>query len=206
MRLPNRVLPALCLSILHIAATPPGGQGGPLYEACGQDPYLKGKHGFSTLVQAKDHAYREFQREVRAGRLDPSREEFFTYLYSLRLPEGRGPVYLHSPWRQAAFEKVEHGSRRHLIRRPYAETENLQVDSMMHSHPTGSREGSGPSRVDVATASRYRNPDGSFRYLYLINNHGRLIQFKARREIDPGNGAALATMPVRPRVMVDWID
>jgi hypothetical protein len=75
---------------------------------------------------------------------------------------------------------------------------------MMHSHRTGSREGAGPSRVDVATASRYRNPDGT--YLYLINNHGRLIPFKARRVIDPGDGSALATMPVRFRVLVAWVD
>jgi hypothetical protein len=93
------MVPVLCLPVLLVAANPPAGPAGPLYEACGQDPYLEGKHGFKTLVQAKEHAY-----------------------------------------------------------------------------------------------------------LYLINNHGRLIQFKAHREIDPGDGAALATMPVQPRLLVDWVD
>ena len=37
-------------------------------------------------------------------------------------------------------------------------------------------------------------------------NHGHLVQFKARRDLDPGNPAALATLPVKPRQGVDWLD
>jgi len=60
--------------------------------------------------------------------------------------------------------------------------------------------------VDLATASTYKNPDGSFRYLYLINNYGKLIQFRARREVNPANPADVATLPLRPKVRTDWID
>lgn len=180
-------------------------QGGPLYEACAQDPYFNGKHGFPTVVQAKNEAFLEFQREVRHGRLDPRHQEFFTYLYTLTLP-GHHPVFFHTQWRAAAYLGTDHGSMKHTVIRPYDETDQLRVYSLMHSHPTALKDGAGPSRVDVATASRFKNPDGSYRYLYLINNRGRLVQFKARRDIDPADNAELAKMPVKPRAGVDWLD
>ena len=196
----------LALAVL-LAAPPhlPPASDGALFEATGGLAYFRGKQGFPDVVHAKDHAYKEFTREVRAGRIDPSRQEFFSYLLTFH-PPGSGAVFFHTPWALAEFDKTEHGSSRHLVRRPFAESEVLQYYSLMHSHPTSSREGMGPSRVDVATASRYKNPDGSYRYLYLINNQGRLIQFKARRDIDPGDHGALVRMPVKPRLLVDWID
>ena len=178
---------------------------GAIFEACGEDPYYRGQQGFPDVVKAKDDAYHEFKREVRSGRIDPAHVEFFSYLCTLRLPGG-GLVFFHTRWEPAAFDRTENGSSRHLVRRPFAATEALQYYSLMHSHPTSASHGAGPSRVDVATASRYKNADGTFSYLYLINNHGKLIQFKARRDLDPGDRAGLSKMPFKPRLLVDWID
>ena len=198
----------LVLPVLLARADPPppepGGHADLLFEACGRDPYFRGKRGFPDVVRTKDHAYKEFKREVRHGRLDPNRGEFFSYLYTLDL--GHRTLFFHSQWRPAVFEKAEGGSLHHLIQSPLVPTGTLRIYSMMHSHPAWSAHGAGPSRVDLATASTYRNPDGSFRYLYLINNYGKLIQFRARREVNPADPAAVATLPLRPKVRTDWID
>jgi hypothetical protein len=60
--------------------------------------------------------------------------------------------------------------------------------------------------VDVATASRYKEADGTYRYLYLINSRGVLIRFKARRDCDPTHPEALARLPLKPKKPLDWLD
>jgi len=187
-------------------AHPPSATDSVLFEACGRDPYYKGKRGFHNVDQAKNHAYKEFRSQVGARHIDPSTDEWFCYLYTLRTGDAKGPLFFHSPWRLAVFQKTENGSMRHLVQSPLVPTEDLQVYSMMHSHPTRSHNGAGPSRVDVATASRYKNADGSYRYLYLINNHGSLVPFKARRDIDPNDAMSLLSIPVLPKKGQDWID
>jgi hypothetical protein len=177
-----------------------------LYEATGREPYYQGKQGFPDVVHTRNHAYKEFQREVKAGRIDPSQEEYFCYLYTLDPGGGRPVRFFHSPWAKAAFEKTENGSMRHRVASPLAEGNGIRIFTLFHSHPTSLQGGQGPSRVDVATASRFKNADGSYRYLYLVNNHGQLVQFKARRDLDPHDPAALSTMPVKPRRLVDWFD
>ncbi len=180
--------------------------GGSLWEACGQDPYYHAKRGFAGVLQARDHAYREFRREVAAGRIDPSVDEYFTYLCTFEDPGSGRTIFFHTPWLKATFLATADGCHRHQARCPVAETERIRIYTLMHSHPTRSPEGAGPSRVDVATASRFKNADGTYRHLYLINNGGRLLAFKARRDIDPGDRAALASLPHRPRRGVDWLD
>lgn len=196
----------LVLPLLLAGVTPAHPPEGPLYEACGRDPYYHGKTGFPTVTQAKDHAYQEFWREVRHGRIHPARGEYFTYLYTLDAPAGGRTIFFHTPWQAAVYLGTDHGSMKHEVRRPFQDNGELRVFSLMHSHPAGQHGGEGPSRVDVATASQFRNADGTFRLLYLINNHGRLVQFKARRTIDPADNAALSAMPVRPRPGVDFLD
>ncbi len=198
-------VPTLALA-LFLGFEPGPADPGPLWRAVGQDPYLHGKAGFRSPSRAVNHAVAEFRKGVRTGHIDPRRDEYFSYIYTFQPPEGGRRVFFHSAWKQAAFEKIEGGSMRHLVERPYAETGAVRVYTFIHSHPTHGSGGEGPSRVDVATASRYRRPDGSYRYLYLVNNWGRLVRFKARRDIDPQNQAALGMMPVRPRVRQDWID
>ena len=192
----------VAVSVL-LAATVPGGA---IYEATGGPAYFPGKTGFRDVVHAKNHAFKEFHAEVRRGRLHPARGEYFCYLYTLDPGEGRPLVFFHSQWEPAEYVHTAAGSHIHEVRSPLAETGRLRIYSMMHTHPAGSRHGDGPSRVDVATASKYKNPDGSYRYLYLINSHGKLIQFKARRDLDPRDPSALASMPHQPRMMLDWLD
>jgi len=192
------LLPAL------LAMTPGPPDGGPIWRACAQDPYFHGKHGFHAVGAARDHAFREFRRAEARGALDPTRDEWFCYIYTLAGP-GQ-PVFFHSPWRRATFAGEDAGSLRHHVASPLAETAELRIYTLMHSHPTRLGHGLGPSRVDVATASKYKNADGSYRYLYLINSRGHLVQFKARRDISPQDGAALRSMPQLPRRSVDWLD
>lgn len=199
---------SLCLSTLLAAAPSPHGHdhGQALFEASGHDAYFHGKQGFSTLDRAKNHAFKEFQRGCHGGRIDPRRDEYFCYIYTHAHPTLGCTVFLHTAWQPAVYQEQAHGSRVHRVARPYEETGALRVFTLMHSHPTALPGGEGPSRVDVATASRYRNPDGSYRYLYLINNRGRLIPFKARRAVDPGDPTALAALPHKPRPGLDWVD
>jgi hypothetical protein len=197
----------LMLAAMVALAPPAHDQGGPLYEATGRDPYFQGKLGFHQVSQARDHAFKDFQAEVSGGRIDPSRDEFFSYIYTFQDPGSHAPrIFFHSQWRPAEFERTEAGSIRHLARSPIAETPAIRIYTMIHSHPTALKEGAGPSRVDLATASKYKHPDGRYRYLYLINNRGKLIRFKARRDINPNDPAALSRLPLRPRVTVDWVD
>ncbi|WP_306600273.1 hypothetical protein [Geothrix sp. 21YS21S-2] len=198
-------MPILALALL-LGFEPEPADPGPIWEAAGRDPYLLGKRGFPKVSRAVGHAVAEFHAAVRQRRIDPSRDEFFSYVYTFQPPGGGRRLFFHSQWWQAMYEKTEAGSMRHRVGRPYAENGSVRVYTFIHTHPTGLGGSEGPSRVDVATASRYRRPDGSFRYLYLINNRGTLVRFKARRDIDPHNAAALARMPVRPRAGVDWVD
>lgn len=177
-----------------------------LYEACGRNPYYLGKGGFRDAHGAALHAYREFRRAVRGGALDPAAGEFFVYVCTLDVPGRDGPLFFHTPWLPARLLGTEHGSRVHAVACPLAPTEHLRIHTLIHSHPYGLKGGEGPSRVDVATASRYKEENGAYRYLYLVNCRGELIKFKARRDINPADARALRTMPVRPRVAVDWLD
>ena len=199
------IMPILALALL-LGFEPEPANPGPIWQAAGRDPYLLGKRGFPKLSRAVGHAVAEFHAAVRQRRIDPSRDEFFSYIYTFQPPGGGRRLFFHSQWRQADYEKTEAGSMRHLIRQPYAENGDVRVYTFIHTHPTGLGGGEGPSRVDVATASRYKRPDGSYRYLYLINNRGQFVRFKARRDTDPGNPAALGGMPVRPRKRLDWVD
>jgi hypothetical protein len=194
------------LPLVLAGATPSHDPASPLFQASGQDPYYRGKTGFATVALARDHAYREFQREAHRGRIHPAKGEYFSYLYTLDDPGAGKQLFFHTQWQPAVYVGTDHGSMKYIARRPFQDAETLRVYSLMHSHPRGQSGGAGPSRVDVATASQFKNPDGSYRYLYLINNHGRLIQFKARRDIDPGDTAALSRLPVRPRAGHDWLD
>ena len=194
---------SLLLPVL-LTLPPAPTDGGPIWRACGQEPYYHCKHGFHGVVAAKDHAYREFRKAEAKGALDPSRDEWFCYIYTLEGPDR--PAFFHSPWQRAAFSGEDAGSLRHHVASPLAETAGLRIYTLMHSHPTRLGNGLGPSRVDVATASKYKNPDGSYRYLYLINSRGHLIQFKARRDISPHDGAAMRSMPQLPRRSLDWLD
>lgn len=201
----NLLLPALAALHPHSPEAPKV-PGGAIYDACGHDPYFRGKRGFMDVAHAKNHAYKEFKTEARHGRIVTSQGEYFCYIYTLAAEPGKPAVFFHSAWRPAQYQKTENGSERYLVQSPYAETEVVSIYTLCHSHPTGYRTGAGPSREDVATASNYRNPDGTYRYLYLINNRGHLVQFKARRKIDPKNKAALLSMPVEPRATMDWMD
>jgi hypothetical protein len=197
------LLPLLLLPFTLLAE--PTSQGSALFQAVGQDPYFQGKRGFPTIEKATYHAYKEFQREVARGRLDPRTQEYYSYFYTFHEPGAARELFLHTAWRQAVIEGAEDGSVRHSVTRPLVESGVLRVYSMIHSHPTVG-QGAGPSRVDVALASRYRNADGTFRHLYLINNFNKLIQFKAVRAVDPGNRTALLAMPAHPRKGVEWLD
>lgn len=196
----------LVLPLLLAGATPSLDPGGPLFQATGQDPYYHGKTGFATVTQARDHACGEFRQEAHRGRIHPAQGEYFSYIYTLGEPGAGRQLFFHTQWQPAVYVGTDHGSMKFIARRPFTDTDTLRVYSLVHSHPRWQSGGAGPSRVDVATASQFKNPDGSYRYLYLINNHGRLIQFKARRDIDPGDAAALSLMPVRPRAGMDWLD
>lgn len=203
-----RILPAagLVLALAGPCLHPSERAPGPIFEAAGQDPYYRGKHGFRDVIHAKNHAYREFQREVRAGRIDPSRDEFFTFIYTLEPEDGRPLLFFHAPWAKARFLKRSNGCLQHQVQSPLAEGAGIRIFTLMHSHPTQLPGGLGPSRADVATASKYKNLDGSFRYLYLVNSRGQLVQFKARRDLSPQDAAALSRLPIQPRRAVDWLD
>lgn len=175
---------------------------GPLFEACGRDFYYHGKQGFPTVERARDHAFKEFKREVAAGRVDPSDREYFTYIFRLRRVKGGPRLFLHTPWVPA--EDLGRRGGQHFFQAscPLQPKEDLRIYTMIHSHPTRG-VGSGPSWADLATASRYRNKDGSYRHLYLINNLGKLVTFRARHPLEAGRASA---RPGQPRRHLDWMD
>lgn len=179
--------------------------GGMLYQSVGQVPYFHGKYGFKSIREAKDHTFKEFKQLVQAGRIDPAKGEYFSYIYTLQ--PGHGPRRtFHSEWTSASYLKTESGGEQYAIVSPIAESATIRKTTLIHSHPTGNPNGEGPSRMDVALASTYKKADGSYRYLYLINNHGRLLRYKARRTIAPGDRGAVALLPLRPCKGKDWLD
>jgi hypothetical protein len=183
-----------------------GGQEPPpvLHGSLRPNAYYHHKAGFRTAQQAAEHAHREFLKGVRQRTLDPSTREFFVYLYTVKSPGGI--LYFHSPWEPATFIRTENGGEQYGTTNRLNEEVDLRKNLLMHSHPTHNPSGEGPSRMDVALASTYRKANGAFRYLYLVNNHLKLIRYKAIRPIDPGNIPALLAMPVKPRRGQHWLD
>ena len=177
-----------------------------LHRSLGERPYFQHKYGFASVLEAKNHAYKEYLRLVKQGRIDPREREFFSYIYTIKHADSGRIIYFHSEWEPAAYVRTEQGMEQYEIRSPIAESATIRKNSLIHSHPTQAVNGEGPSRLDVAVASSYRKGNGKFRYLYLVNNHLRLIQFKARRSIDPGNRAALLGLPLKPRQGLDWMN
>lgn len=178
----------LALAALAVAAKPP--------HPC----------AFATVTEAKTDAYHEYLAKVRAGRIDGSQGESFCYIYTIREHPGHAIRYFHSEWEKATFLSTAGGQETYEVRSPIAETEDIRRNTFIHTHPTGRSGGEGPSRTDVLTAGRYRRSDGRFRYLYLINNHLRLIQFKAVRNFNPDDRTALWLLPPVPRKGRDWLD
>ncbi|BDU76780.1 hypothetical protein [Mesoterricola sediminis] len=174
---------------------------GPLFEVCGRQEYFKGKHGFQSVGRASEHAYKEFRALSRAEQIHPQNDEYFSYILRWE-PEDGPPLYLHTAWQRASGGEREGNQVLFQVACPVHTTDTLRVYTLMHSHPTawGSP---GPSWMDLETATRYTNPDGSFRHLYLINNRGQLVAFKAKRS---GGQTGRIRHAHPPRRNLDWLD
>jgi hypothetical protein len=196
----------LFLAFLAMSALGAEGTLEHFHKSLRHDPYYHRKTGFKTSAEAALHAHREFLKLARQGAIDPRTREYFSYVYTILHSTTGRVIYFHSAWTPASYLKTENGGEQWAVQAPIVESEFIRKNIMLHSHPTSNPDGKGPSRFDVAVASRYRKAGGGFRYLYLVNSEMKLVRFKAKREIDPGNASALLAMPVRPRRGLDWVD
>jgi hypothetical protein len=197
--------PRLFLFLALAAVAVAGESPGSLHHHLGL-PYFHGKYGFRSVVEAKNHAYKEYLALVGAGRIDPAQGEYFSYLYTIRDPARGAITWFHSEFEKATYLHTQGGQEVYQVRSPIAESENIRRNTFIHTHPRGRTGGEWPSRTDVAVASRYRHRDGRYRYLYLINSRLQLVQFKAVRSIDPENRLALQQLPHLPVRGRDWRD
>lgn len=156
---------------------------------------------FPTVEAAVADAHRAFLAGVASGALDPCRCEYAAYVYAWAPAGAARVVHVLTPWQPAASLGWHGGQLLAQVQRPLAETGDLKVDTLVHSHPPGARPG--PSWADLATASRYRDAQAGFRPLWLIEGDGRLVRFKVRRDLQQG-GRGVPARP--PRCPADWLD
>jgi len=197
---------ALVIQFGAVAADLPAPEPHFLYHATARDPYFHGKYGFRTVVEAKNHCYKEFKTLVARKELDPRSREFFSYIYTIKHPENHRITYFHSSWQPASFLGSQPGAEAYGALSPIAESDTIRKNTLIHSHPTTNPNGAWPSRLDVALASNYRKTNGKFRYLYLVNSRMELIQFKAVRFRDPADPSAVNALPMKPVRGVHWMD